>query len=164
MKREQKKTIMNCKLIEKKLIFYIDNELDAKDSASVRAHLDECPKCKFIYNQIYESLELINEDKLTDSNPFFYTRVMEGIRKKSAYKPELKWLPGKQFVLQTSLYLILGIFALLLGTYLGSGHTFVDETALSNQTDTTDYQLFANSYKLDLTQNVYTVEMERDEE
>jgi anti-sigma factor RsiW len=37
---------MKCKDINKKLLFYLDNELSPREKASVEAHLASCPDCR----------------------------------------------------------------------------------------------------------------------
>jgi len=162
--REHKMKINNCKLIEKKLIFYIDNELNVNESALVKAHLEKCPSCQCLLNQLGECLNLIEEDKLKETNPFFQARLMEKIKSQDKKLPVWSWIPKKQLAFQFTIYILLGFFALLAGIYLGSGNTVVDESSLIEQIDTTDYELFANSYNYNFNQNIYQVELDKTED
>lgn len=45
---------MNCKDVNKKLLFYLDNELNEKENRSVELHLASCPRCR-------EELEALSE-------------------------------------------------------------------------------------------------------
>jgi predicted anti-sigma-YlaC factor YlaD len=155
---------MRCKQVTKKLIFYIEKELDVKEAALIQNHLEECPKCKLLYYQLEQSLNLINEDKLTESNPFFVTRVTESIKSKAQKNTILGWFSEKQYVLQTSLYIILIILALFTGRHLGTTYEPAEQASAIDQVDTNDYQLFADSYNYNFDQNVYILETADDEE
>lgn len=149
--------IMKCKLIEKRLIFFIENELQEKESILVKAHLEICPECRLLYEKMEADLEFLKTDRVHESNPFFHVRVAEKIKNPLLNKRDLRILPKKQYIVQFAFYMLLGIFALIGGIYLGSG-TVVDESVLSNQTDTADFQLFANSYNYNFNQNIYQIE------
>ncbi len=146
------------------MIFYIEQDLDTKESALVKAHLDECSNCRFLCNQIEQSLKLFNEDKLTATNPFFVSRVMQGIKENTEKKSIFTWLGQKQYVLQTALYTATIVLSLLAGIYLGSGTTPQEETNLFNETEETDYQLFADSYDYQFNKNTYLAEVSDNEE
>ena len=62
---------MKCRLIEKKLIFYIENDLDANESMLVKAHLDNCSKCMKIYSMMKQNLDFVKDDILTRIKSFF---------------------------------------------------------------------------------------------
>jgi hypothetical protein len=153
-----------CRLIEKKLIFYIDNELDEKESGLVMAHISECTDCQFLFRELSDGLKLLDEDKLTDSNPFFITRVMEKMKNESQNEATWNWIPKRKLALQFAIYIILGIFAIITGFYLGSGNNVVDEITFDEQIDTTDYQYFANSYSTNFDKNAYSIDFEKVEE
>jgi predicted anti-sigma-YlaC factor YlaD len=155
---------MNCKLVEKKLIFYIDNELNVNESLLVKAHLDACAECKSAYDHLLECVGLIAVDKLTATNPFFYTRLKERMEAQTSKKIVFSWLPSRQVVLQSAFYVILGAFALFSGFYLGSNNIMVNESSLIKESDTTDYQIFANSYNFNFNKNIYVVDMVNNEE
>jgi hypothetical protein len=154
----------NCRQIRKKLIFYIENELGADDTGLVRAHLEVCPDCSFLYGQINDSLQLIGADRKTDSNPFFYTRLNERLKNQADKQPLFGWLPKKQVILQAALYIVLGFMALTGGIYLGSVNPEIDEEIQTNITDTTDYQLFASSYNFNFNKSSYITDITNEEE
>lgn len=148
--------IMECKLIEKKLIFYIEDELDARESALVKAHIDNCQACNYIFGRMKQNLDFIKDDILSVSNPFFHTRVMAAIQNQK--RASHSWIKQKQLILQTATYGFIIIFALIAGIFLGSGNAVNEQALMEDQADTTDYQLFANSYKYHFSKDVYVVE------
>ena len=87
---------------------------------------------------------------------------MEAIetRKNSRYS----WLKQKQLILQTATYAFIIIFALIAGIFLGSGDIINDQALTESQIDTSEYQLFANSYKYHFSKDVYVVESTTNEE
>jgi predicted anti-sigma-YlaC factor YlaD len=164
LKRKLKMKKTDCKLVEKKLIFYIDNELDINELMLVKSHLEVCSDCKSAYNHLIECMGLIADDKLTETNPFFYTRLKEKMDAQSSKKKVLNWLPSKQLIRQSAFYIVLGIFALFSGFYLGSGNSMINESTLITEPDTTDYQVFASSYNFNFNKNIYVVDLVNNEE
>lgn len=52
---------MECKLIEKLLSPYLDNELDPTERQQVEAHLNQCPSCAQLYTALQETIDALNE-------------------------------------------------------------------------------------------------------
>lgn len=64
---------MNCKEAEKKIPFFLDDELDGDDLAEFVGHIEECPECKeelsiqFLVSEGLEQLEQGNSFNLQDA-------------------------------------------------------------------------------------------------
>ena len=147
---------MKCKLIEKKLIFYFENELDEKESELIKAHLDQCHECNYLFDNMKQSLNLIGDDILKDSNPFFYTRVAGAIENQK--KRRTGRILQKELIFQIVSYTFIVLLAMFAGIYLGSGVAVNNQAAQEVQSDTTDYQLFASSHQFHFSEKVYMVE------
>ena len=72
---------MKCKTIHKKLIFFLEAELPIQEMNDVKNHLENCHDCKAFADYLQNTLEIIEEEKQFDVNPFFYTRVKAGLEK-----------------------------------------------------------------------------------
>ena len=151
---------MNCKDVQDSLIFYIESELNPHDNEQVGLHLQNCPECQYLFNQLKCSLDFINNEKQKEVNPFFVTRVMEGLKQSKVKQGAFDWLKIKQYSLQVAVYSIMIAFSLFIGYYLGKDKSNVDQANISKGTEVTDNQLFAESYQFQATEDVYLVSNE----
>lgn len=71
---------MKCGEFNKKIILYIDQELQEEVSRQFILHLDSCPDCKKKYDTI-RSIYALAGDEINDyrGNPFFSQRVISRI-------------------------------------------------------------------------------------
>lgn len=153
-----KKLIMNCKEIQNKLIFYIDSELKPDESEIIYLHLQGCKECQYLYNQLKASYEFIEKDKQIELNPFFVTRVMEGLARKSKQNSIFNWFKIREYSIQVSVYSILIVLAIFVGHYLGKDKIVVDPVLVSQETEVIDNQLFAESYQIQINEeDVYLI-------
>lgn len=134
---------MECKAIEKKLLFYIEGELNDKDEIEVESHLLTCTTCKSKYNFIKGSMLLIESEKKMEINPFLYTRIQGKLDAPVVSRRQRVFVP----VLMTSV-LVVGLF---IGTLIGQ---ITVSPKLSNETNYevaylfNDTQLEGLEYKL----------------
>jgi predicted anti-sigma-YlaC factor YlaD len=155
---------MNCKQVQNKLIFVIEGDLQADESNAVHAHLDNCKECQQLYNQLKVSISFLNEDKLTETNPFFVSRVMAAIELQPQMNPLINWLKNKQYALQVSFYTILVILGILLGHFLGKDRIIEPATAKQDK-EVIDDQLFAESYQIQVNEeDVYIIKADDTQE
>ncbi|MDA3927631.1 MAG: zf-HC2 domain-containing protein [Prolixibacteraceae bacterium] len=66
---------MNCKAIDKNLIFYIDGSLSADKNQMVSHHLKSCTECTAKLDYLTHSLQQFDAVKSTEIKPFLYTRI-----------------------------------------------------------------------------------------
>jgi len=102
---------MKCKAVHKKLIFFLDKELPVSEMEQVQKHLDECSDCALFAEEMKNTLSILESDKVTDENPFFFTRVKA--RLEEAKSKQLITRPIFIRVLQPvafSIILLLGIY------------------------------------------------------
>lgn len=74
---------MKCYAIEHKLIFYLDYNLGKEETAKIKAHLDVCPVCSNNLQNLRDVLSVVDKEKITGEDPFFYTRVLHKMEKRS---------------------------------------------------------------------------------
>ncbi|KJF42944.1 anti-sigma factor family protein [Draconibacterium sediminis] len=104
---------MKCKSVHNKLIFFLEKELPVSEMEQVQKHLDECSECARFTAEMKNTLQILDNDKVNDENPFFYTRVKERIAKQAEEQPAVR--PVLVRILQPVAFSIL----LLLGVYGG---------------------------------------------
>ena len=71
---------MNCHNIEHKLIFYINGDLSAEENILVESHLKICDACSKKYSQLNNVLFVAGNQKITEVDPFFYTRTYQRLK------------------------------------------------------------------------------------
>ena len=155
---------MNCKDIQNNILFYIDKELDNMKSQHFEKHLEICPKCKLLFENILKTYSFA-DNKITETNPFFYTRVKAAIEseKNKKWKLSLKHVPN--IIVQTTAYVLIGLSALFIGHFLANGENYIDEEAIVEPIEKTDEEIFADSHFLTLsTQDFYIINVEEVEE
>jgi anti-sigma factor RsiW len=115
---------MDCKQIEKNILFFIDKELSVANNIAFNAHLNNCEHCKLKVENIsatYQSFDIV-EDKLDD--PYFYTRLKQKLENKNTKTPYFV----KRILQPASLVslLLLGIFT---GIFIGSQYKSINSTS-----------------------------------
>lgn len=66
---------MNCKKIHTDLIFYLGRELSAEKMEAIGRHLETCDDCRQFAEMLKNQLELIDQEKRPEVNPYFFTRL-----------------------------------------------------------------------------------------
>lgn len=102
---------MDCKKLHNNIIFFLEKELPVSEMNQVQEHLNSCNECAQFAEEMKFSLSILESDKITDENPFFYTRVKVKMENQSEVALEGK--PVLVRILQPvvfSLILLLGIY------------------------------------------------------
>lgn len=152
---------MNCKEFENKLIFYIEGSLPDNETANMKSHLNDCNTCKTLHEKMSAALTLIDQDKITETNPFFFNRLTEQLEKNNQ-KSKLK---TKDFYLQVVSYAAAIAIAVVLGIGLGRTTELNNDIAFDNETELSEYQIFADSYNMNQpTEDSYEMELKEFDE
>lgn len=112
--------IMNCKTIHNKIIFFVEEELSAHEMRAVEKHLKSCSSCALFADELQKTLGLIEKEKVSEQNPFFYTRVKARLENQQ----EKIRMPRPVLIrimqpLAFSILLVLGVYG---GVQLGVPH------------------------------------------
>lgn len=81
---------MNCKDIENRIIFYVENRLTDVESKSIEQHISECTSCKMKYDIIKAAYNTIEDEKNIQVNPFISTRILQKIEESKRPKVFVK--------------------------------------------------------------------------
>ncbi len=156
---------MNCGEVQNKLIFFIEGDLHSNYSILIKEHIEKCRDCKYLLDQLKASLEFIEKDKQTETNPFFVTRVMASVNSEPKQIPLINWLRKKQYSIQVSLYSLLIVAAIALGHYLGKDKVTVEMEAVLQEKEISDNQLVAESYQFQINdEDVYIIKADENGE
>nr|WP_321353489.1 zf-HC2 domain-containing protein [uncultured Draconibacterium sp.] len=117
---------MKCKNVHNKLIFFLEKELPVSEMKQVQQHLDECSACALFAEEMKNTLSILESDKVTDENPFFFTRVKNRLERQSEEQPVAR--PVLVRILQPVAFSVI----LLLGIYGGFKLGQVPKTNFAN--------------------------------
>lgn len=73
---------MNCKKIHTDLIFYLGHEVSNEKMEAIGRHLESCNDCRQFADMLKNQLEIIDNEKRPEVNPYFYTRVSASLEDK----------------------------------------------------------------------------------
>lgn len=103
---------MNCKQIERQLIYYLDDNLQDNIKSEIYDHINSCSECKGKMIFIQEALQMLDNEKTFEVKPFLYSRIKERINIKKALR-----LPQRYLIpLAAASVLTIGFF---IGSVLG---------------------------------------------
>ena len=105
---------MKCKTIHKNLIFFLEGELPEKTTEQINTHLSECGECAAFAEDLKKTMGIIEKEKTTNINPFFYTRLKSKLESQEIPGSVPFWQPVLVKVIQPvffSLLLVAGVYA-----------------------------------------------------
>lgn len=106
---------MNCNTLHTKIIFFLERELPAWEMEEVKIHLERCPDCDVFADEMKKTLTVLQNDKLQNVNPFFYTRLKARLENQAEENIAFRRSPVLVRILQPALFSLL----LLGGIYAG---------------------------------------------
>ena len=106
---------MKCKNLHKKLIFFLEGDLPAKEMEQIQIHLAECNTCAAFAEDMKTTLGILEIEKSPAVNPFFYTRLKAKLENRASEELQIFRRPVFARVLQPVMFSIL----LIVGVYSG---------------------------------------------
>jgi len=110
---------MKCNKVHKNLLFYIDGELSSDKTEEIYNHLMQCNECRKLYKKMTGVWNSAEEERIP-YQPFFYTRVAQGLENNRAKEPSVLKKYGK-IILQPAIYFIVLGLGIFIGVQLGQG-------------------------------------------
>lgn len=104
---------MKCKTVHTNLIFFLEKELPVSEMKQVQEHLDNCPDCALFAEEMKKTFSILEAEKVTEVNPYFYTRVKAKLDNQKAKEKVVLGRSVLVRVLQPiafSILLILGVY------------------------------------------------------
>jgi len=116
---------MKCKDENKKMLQYLDGELNIPESLAFEQHLNECESCKSELNQLKLLYALIDEEKQEYTpNPFFANVVVAKIS--NAKNENLERSSLRRYITITSLAAAAVFFGIVIGTIFSNNSNSFD--------------------------------------
>jgi len=106
---------MKCKTLHSKIIFFTDGELPVAEMEQIKIHLSECSECAAFAEEMKKTLAIIDNEKVPQLNPFFYTRVKARLENQAEQVEVTRQAPVLVRILQPAMFSLL----LLAGVYTG---------------------------------------------
>ena len=133
---------MNCKDVENKLIFYLENECDTRNAELIREHLNTCKSCRSKYEYLKETFAYIDEQTADQVNPFIKTRIMSKIHANKRSVIIAKTLSAVAF----AALLIVAVLAgkLVADFYLNSSVSNIENVVSTGNPDDFEQYVFYN--------------------
>lgn len=93
---------MRCDEIQKRLVAYVDHELDPMSSNNIKCHLEQCPQCRAQLGEITQMLSLYKSIPEVKPQPGDVDRIMEAIPFARSYQKKTGLVSklGNWFTLQ----------------------------------------------------------------
>ena len=66
---------MDCKIISNNILFYLDDELSEDVRIKFESHLEACPECTALYENVASTYKLIALETQMAASPFFYHKL-----------------------------------------------------------------------------------------
>lgn len=111
---------MNCQIVQKKLIFFLEKELSGAEMKAVQEHLDICPNCVLFAQEMKTALSILDTDRIPEITPFFYTRVKAKLENQLEAENQVVHRPLLVRVLQPVAFSIILLFGVYGGIRLGN--------------------------------------------
>lgn len=106
---------MNCNTLHTKIIFFTEGSLPSWEMEEIKIHLENCSDCTAFANEMKKTLAVIENEKMPQLNPFFYTRVKARLENQAENVVATRQTPVLVRILQPALFSLL----LLAGIYTG---------------------------------------------
>jgi len=140
---------MNCKIIEKKLLFYVEGNLPENEKNSISKHLENCNSCAKKLAFIKENFILIDIEKKEKINPFIATKIQSKIAQR-----KLKTKTTFTKILQPVMIAVLLVIAVWFGNFISNSFDSMQTNnyQAQNNQNTDNAEQFAIN---DITYNDY---------
>jgi hypothetical protein len=142
---------MDCKKIQKKLIFLAERSLPQDEEKQMLSHLENCAVCRKQYEFLLNIEKLITEERSADVSPYFYTRLSGKLQTADETEEE-EFRPAWIKIAHGSILALIIVAAVFSGfklgqndsKYLNNGQTATQNGNAQKVNSVTDEQLADN--------------------
>jgi anti-sigma factor RsiW len=106
---------MKCKIIHKKLIFFIEGELPQNEMKEIALHLNKCTECAAFADELRKTLAAAEREKNIQVSPYFFNRLKARMENQPEAPSPVHEFPVWERLLQPAVFSVL----LLAGIYTG---------------------------------------------
>ena len=110
---------MKCKEAHKQFLFLAEGNISGAEKSETEKHISECDACSALYKNIHETFNVIRDEKVSEINPFFFTRIEQRMKNKVA--PEkVTFVPKLKKVIEPLMLAAVIAIGLFFGVLIGS--------------------------------------------
>lgn len=106
---------MECRNIQKDLIFYLERELPEEKMAFIAKHLDGCSVCSGFLAELRKDLNIIETERKPEVSPYFFTHLSVRLDERPSFREQTPWAR----MLQTAFFTLVLIAAIYGGLRVG---------------------------------------------
>lgn len=107
---------MNCKETEKRIWDYIEGKLPEDEQRAIAGHMEHCASCAALEKGLRGSLQLIDNSRVQEQDPYFYARLEARMQNKAI--PQKRGIAyAFRYAMAASVALIAIVGGSLLGSY-----------------------------------------------
>jgi hypothetical protein len=117
---------MDCKQIEKNIVFFIDKELSSEKNIAFISHINHCERCSVLVENISKTIDTKNN---IPEDFYFYTRLKQKMDSKSIPIPFFS-----RRILQPIALFSLLIIGGYMGVFIGNQYKSISMTTEDNRT------------------------------
>jgi anti-sigma factor RsiW len=114
---------MKCDEIQKRLVAYVDDELDAISKDNIKHHIEECPQCKAQLEETKKMLHLYKSMPELKPQAEDFERIMEAVTSVRGYQKKtrivsklVEWFSQQKRVVRWATAIL--IIFVLIGTFV----------------------------------------------
>ena len=125
---------MSCRNIQKKLTAFQDGELNADERILVSTHLQSCPSCRSVYNdmeEVWQSLNMIDD---IEPSPRFNRDLYWKIHSSTNQHQRQKFPWFLQLFPTPAVTIAILLIGVSLGAFLGNSIVTLEPSSIRNQT------------------------------
>lgn len=91
---------MDCRDLGYDIFLYAENLLTGNRKEILERHLVDCKECRDFLGYVKVSLQVLEDEKQTEANPFLSTRILAAKEAEEQLKPVVRrWAPALAFVI-----------------------------------------------------------------
>ncbi len=133
------------------MIFYLENDLDQKESAMFERHLSICAKCKHQYESFSNIYNTILHDKVDNVDPWFFTKIHNKLASEKRNFNLTKILNLKPALLAASVAI-----PIVIGVLLGSNQNTISSISEEQVEEVITNEIFYAGVDPDIINPAYT--------
>ena len=103
---------MKCKEAHNEFLFLADGSITETRKVETEKHIAECAVCNALYKNVLETFNVIDEEKVTEINSFFFTGIEQKMKSKAKQEKVISMLRLKRVIepLMLAAVIAMGLF------------------------------------------------------
>lgn len=130
---------MNCKTLHTKIIFFTEESLPVWEMEEIKIHLENCSDCAAFANEMKKTLAVIENEKMPQLTPYFYTRVKARLENQAENVVAARQIPVLVRLLQPALFSLLLLAGIYTGVKIGQPAKINSENSVYTENEMIPY-------------------------